>query len=112
MPTISISELETGMVLSADATNMNGVVLLKQGTTIEEKHLGILKTWGISQVDVEGDDNQETIQEIINANPQLAAQAEALAEERFYHVDKKHPLFKALIDHWKIKYICKEAGQK
>ncbi len=100
------------MVLTADAVNMKGVVLLKQGTTLTEKHLNILKTWGVTQVETAGDESHTSVQELIGANPEILERANNEAAQLFRHVDKTHPLFVELIKHWKEQYIFREAGKK
>jgi len=100
------------MVLAADTSNMNGVVLLKQGTTLTEKHIKILKTWGITQVEIEGEESDTSLQEILDAHPEFVSQACHEASQLFLHVDQTHPLFVELIKHWKEQYIYREAGKK
>jgi len=54
---VALGDVEAGMVLREPAVNHQGQVLLPKGASIAEKHLRILKTWGVLTVDVEGDED-------------------------------------------------------
>ena len=56
MGKINVSQLKPGMVLSGPAKTPNGYTLLPTGTTVIERHIGILKTWGVVHVEVAGDE--------------------------------------------------------
>jgi hypothetical protein len=42
------------MTLAADVKNKHGNIMIKQGMTLTEKHIMLLKAWGIAEADVEG----------------------------------------------------------
>lgn len=111
MPKISIKEVAPEMVLSADVTNRNGMVLLKSGITITEKQINVLKTWGITHVEIEGSDQSPQTQELISAHPEYHEEAERRAAELFVHADGSHPLFQALLPLWKKQYILNRIKQ-
>lgn len=54
MGNISVDFLESGMELAADVRAPNGMVLLGEGATITERHIGILKSWEVIQVEIKG----------------------------------------------------------
>lgn len=49
---ISLDEIQSGMQLAGNIINKYGHVLLGENLIIEEKHIGVLKTWGIKSVDI------------------------------------------------------------
>ncbi len=56
---IGIDQLNQGMVLADDVKDMNARLLLSKGLKIESKHIRMFKMWGISEVDVVGDHDDE-----------------------------------------------------
>jgi hypothetical protein len=52
MPSIKISQAKEGMALSSDAKNDNGQLLIKSGVTLTERHLSLLKSWGVTEIEV------------------------------------------------------------
>lgn len=105
MPKVSLKEIATGMVLAADITNRNGMVLLKQGVSISDRHINVLKTWGITHVDIEGNGNETPIDQLIAAHPEYMKEAENEAKRVFVHADTSHPLFQVLIPHWQQRRV-------
>lgn len=68
---IKLEEIVEGVILQEDVMNSQGVILLKKGLKLQEKHIKILKRWGVGSVTVSeesdlADDNRpvaEIIQE-------------------------------------------------
>jgi len=54
MGKLSVEFLESGMELADDVCDGNGMVLLGSGATISDRHIGIFKSWGVTQVDIKG----------------------------------------------------------
>jgi hypothetical protein len=50
--TIAIDEIKVGMVLSADVINPQGLVLIKKHVQLTDKHIKVLKRWGITNVTI------------------------------------------------------------
>ena len=59
MVLLSVNDLKDGMVLSTEVKNKHGNVLLKKGDTLSEKHIMLLKSWGITEADIEGVDKDQ-----------------------------------------------------
>ena len=59
MGLLSVNDLKDGMVLSTAVRNKHGNVLLKKGDTLSEKHIMLLKSWGITEADIEGIDKDQ-----------------------------------------------------
>jgi hypothetical protein len=63
MGILNINELKEGMVLAADVKNKHGNIMIRQGMTLSEKHVMLLKAWGITEADVEGADRDQLHEE-------------------------------------------------
>ena len=61
MGLVAVADLEPGMVVAKDVKDQGGRIMLRAGNEISEKHLGILKKWGIHDVDVEGHGEEERL---------------------------------------------------
>lgn len=112
MPTLSINDIEAGMILAADVNDRNGRPLLKAGTELTEKHIKIFKTWGISQLALEGDESDDPLQDILNAHPEFLSEAEGVAQSLFQHCDPQHPFIEALLPVWQARYIKQRANHE
>ena len=97
MGLLTAADLEPGLVLAKDVTDGRGRILLRAGNALSEKHLGILKKWGIHEVDVEGhgEEDAESISED-QLDPMLLEQAKEKVSDLFRHTDRKHPFIKDL----------------
>ena len=54
MGTLNIKDIQEGMELEEDIVNFNGVVLLKAGSILSEKHLTAIRAWGITEANIKG----------------------------------------------------------
>ena len=59
MGVLNINDLKDGMVLAEDLKNRHGAMLLAKGRTLTGKDIFTLKSWGITEADVEGIDKEE-----------------------------------------------------
>lgn len=92
MALVDIDSLEPGMKVGRDVVEASGQVLLRTGTEINEKHLRILRSWGVEQVDVEGANRTDPEEALLGrADPALLDRAQAVCNERFHHADMNHP---------------------
>lgn len=99
MGLISLINLKPGMVLHADVLEPHGKVLLTAGSTITEKHIGILRTWGISEADIENVDEDEIVQaEESEIDPKLMRLAQETGATIFRFNDQEHPAIKKLME--------------
>ena len=109
MPRISLKEIEKGMVLSGDVTSNNGNVLLKAGVELTDKHIKILKTWGVTHIEIEGEDSSTPLHEIIAAHPEYLEEANDAAKTLFRNTNIEHPFFVELIELWSQHYVKNKA---
>ncbi len=99
MKNISVSDLCEGMVLSKDAVDIRGRVILSAGNFIKDKHKNIFKSWGISKVCVEGDNKEERGKKTTDQiDPQISKVVEKEIKELYKFTDKRHPAIKELFD--------------
>ena len=56
MGLIHAKDLKKDMVLACEVSNKHGNTLLEKGETLSEKHIMLLKSWGITEADIEGFD--------------------------------------------------------
>lgn len=84
---VATNKLTAGMELAANVMNVNDMLLLGEGTILTERHLHVLKMWGIDAVNVvggESDGGGEDEEEAIS--PAILSQAEVRVNLRFRHV--------------------------
>ncbi len=104
MPVISREQLQTGMVLADSVLNPRGQILIPEGTSIEDKHLRGLKTWGIKNVTVTPSTAPSTAEGIIDEETPLTEEEIAgFIRDFMYHNAQKyaHPLIAEIEAHAK-----------
>lgn len=98
MGKLNFDQLQAGMVLAADIVDRNNRVLLKAGIALTEKHLTVLRQWGITEADIQGVSREELdAQECLELDQDLLAHAEASYRELFQHADMHHPFNQELM---------------
>jgi hypothetical protein len=97
MGKIGIENILPGMRLEADVHDLNGNVLIGKGNELTERHIKILKMWGVLEADIAGVDREDLIaQETAQLDPELLGSAEARLHEIFKHADLEHPAIKEM----------------
>lgn len=64
MAIIPLDELQPGMTLADAARDATGRVLLAAGIEVEERHLKIMRTWGVVEVNIQGEGEAENPKDI------------------------------------------------
>ncbi len=64
MALIRVDKLKEGMVIKKDVTAPTGRFIMASGATVEPRHLKLLKSWGVVEVEVEGDDEPDAMPQI------------------------------------------------
>lgn len=54
MATINVYALKPGMVTEAAVYDQQGTMLIKAGEELSEKHIRVLKSWGVATVNIQG----------------------------------------------------------
>ena len=93
-----IDNLEVGMTLANDVHDRAGRLLLGAGVELSQKHLVVLRTWGVMEVDIVGgeDDNQGSHLPAEITQEQLDSAMAALAP-LFCNSDLHHPVMRELL---------------
>lgn len=99
MAPVQIDNLVPGMILKHKVTDRSGRMLLPEGATLEAKHFGIFRMWGVLEVEVTDEGEAETIvpspgEEV---DPELMRQASEEVSRIFAHNDPTHPAIRELI---------------
>jgi hypothetical protein len=95
MPIISIRQLISGMVLAAPVMNFLGNTLLKSDTTISEKHIITLKSWGVKSVTIIGESREDSSDHLPVENSQ---QSQAYGLERMFSTVKDQPIMQLIYE--------------
>lgn len=97
MAIINLDYLRPGMILNSDVKDINGHLLLTSKTEITEKHLHVLRAWGITEVDVKGI-TKEDVETMItrDIDPVVLERAEDELSRIFRHTDRLHPAMKEI----------------
>lgn len=111
MGRLNLAEIQAGMVLAADVLDRNGRVLLKTGLSINDKHLKILKQWGIIDADIQGVSREEiTAAGVQHLDQEALARAEERLGDIFRHTDREHPFTKELFRLSVLRHMNQSAG--
>ena len=98
MGKIPTDNLIPGMVLASDVRDRSGRLLLRGGTELNDRHLYILRTWGILEAEVAGAEEDLESPELANAiAPELWSAIEGEITPLFHHADLSHPAVKELL---------------
>lgn len=99
MALVLIDNLVPGMVVKRCVKDRSGRLLLTEGTALEAKHLGILRMWGVMEVEVSAEAEPETDQPAPEDDLDADALERAAREVAgiFAHNDPEHPCIRELI---------------
>jgi hypothetical protein len=97
MGIILLEDIQPGMILNNNLKDRSGRILLGEGTEITEKHLRILKMWGVLEADIQGVERESVMQKVnIPFDPALQEEVETELNQQFRHTDRQHPLISEL----------------
>ena len=97
MGLINIDDIRPGMRLASSVTDQRGRVLLVPGCEITEKHLRILRMWGIIEADIQGVEKVDAAAKALTEiDPVVLKQAEDSARQLFARTDLDHPAVQEL----------------
>jgi len=92
LATIDVSQAQAGMVLAADVLDQRGRLLVPAGKELSEKHVRALPAWGVTRLEVDGDD----VAGVAEVEPWAREEATAEIDRIFSRVNRDHPLMAAL----------------
>jgi hypothetical protein len=95
---VTLDNLTPLMVLGADVRDRSGRLLLGAGTEVTERHLHILRTWGVVEVEIVGIEDGCTDTETLETlDQELLESIERTITPIFYHTDRDHPAIRELM---------------
>ncbi len=97
MAILKIDKLTPGMVLAENIRSKTGRLLISQGVELTEQNLLVMRTWGIKEVQVTIENNDNSVED---CSPEATAKLEkALNGLRplFRDIDLNHPAIKELL---------------
>ena len=90
-----INDLKPGMILEEEVRDINGRLLLKKDKKIQSSHLRIFKIWGVTEVNIQGNNGNKKP----SASPASPERVEKIHEDTkniFRFVDLEHPAIKEI----------------
>lgn len=96
MGRVRIDQIEAGMVTSDVVRDGKGRVLLGAGMEITEKHLRMIKTWGVSALQIEGVNDVSDDVAAPEVTDDHVDAAEDTVAHLFKHAGQKNPLLRRL----------------
>ncbi len=100
MGKLSVNAIKPGMVLESEVKDRNGRMLLGTGTLLNEKHLRILKIWGVEEADIKGvSGDSAAVDEAFpeDLDQDVLDRAEDFVRQRFVGSDLNYPPVRELI---------------
>ncbi len=91
MGLLRVDELEVGMTLADDLHGSNGRLLLPKGSVLEDKHLRIMKIWGVNEVRVDGVEPESLTSSLDAMDEELRRRSREYADTLFQFCDLDHP---------------------
>jgi hypothetical protein len=85
------------MVLVEGVTDLKGRLLIPAGKELTERYLESLPMWGVTTIDVEGDDTGAEESGVESAEPWAVEKATEFVEEHFQLSNPSHPVIAALM---------------
>ncbi len=97
MGLINITALKEGMVLAEDVRDRNGRFIAASATALTDKHIRILKMWGVVEANIQGVTKEEVEQQLTeDIDSATLEAAEKLTRDRFALNDIEHPAVREL----------------
>lgn len=96
MPFISVADAQAGMVLASDVTDRRGRLLIPAGRDLDDKHLQALRMWGITAVEVDGEDPAAGGESALD--PVHLGRAREILSDRLRNLPMDHPLVLTLVE--------------
>ena len=98
MALIPVERAQIGMVLAEAVTDLRGRLLIPAGKELTERYIDSLPMWGVTHVEVEGDDTGAEDESMESAEPWAISKAMELVDAHFILANRSHPIMKELAD--------------
>lgn len=96
MTTVTIDQVRPGMVTNIEVRDRSGRLLLGKGAEVEDRHIRLFRSWGVSGIEVCDTAAPQDAAEEAAFDPQILKRAESLVRERFQHLTMNHPAIREL----------------
>ena len=97
MGKVNIANLREGMVLADNLVDTTGRCLLTQGSVVQMRHIHIMKSWGITEADVEGvDQEQAASSAMAEIDPELIKKCEDYIAPFFNRSNQEHEVMQEI----------------
>lgn len=107
-----ISGLIGGMTFAQDVVDTQGRTLIARGTDVTQKHIRILKTWGIEHVLVTPPETPpDSTTSDGNAETVFRQELQQMLDQRFALADREHPAVNAIYNIC-LQHALKRIGSK
>ncbi len=107
---VPLPEVTAGMILAADISNEFGNLLLKKDTALNDRHIKILKTWGIEQVKITNGQPEEPPAPTAPVSAEKCEENRAAITAAFAWSDSSHPVVQLIMDYCLSKGIKPSGG--
>ncbi len=94
MALISTEEVQVGMTLEKDVKNSHGQVLIRSGMELKDRHLTLIRSWGVTEVVVRGEEKPKS--ETLDVTPEAYSWAESVLKFRFSKVSLADPVMQEI----------------
>ncbi len=107
MPQIRLDQLTEDMVAASDIKNMDGMLLVPTGSALTPRQIGILRSWGISHVDVLGAQAGEVPDDpLLRLSPEEVGRMTAELKSCFWNFDDANP-----VQHRVFQYVLRRQAR-
>jgi hypothetical protein len=90
---VKSEQLQPGMVISRDVKNIDGMLLLPSGCELSERHIDILMTWGVAEIEIEASEEMaQSHDPLAQLPPEVLAQLTSSLRARFWKPDDFGPV--------------------
>jgi hypothetical protein len=93
MPKVKLDNLNEGMVTAAEIRNSDDMLLIPSGCELTARHIRVLKTWGIPEIQVEAcGEAEDPSNPLLKLSPEQVAAIESEMRARFWRFDEANPV--------------------
>jgi hypothetical protein len=93
MPKVKLDQLKEGMVVEQDVRNLDDMLILPAGFVLTERHISLLQSWGVSEVNVEAAGEEEAPSDpLALLPPETLARLTQETQARFWKYDAANPV--------------------
>ena len=107
MAKLAVNNLKVGMVTLSEVLDQNGHTLIRPSEELSEKHITLLKMWGVIEIDVKYSKQEVNIDILLAKYPaNLVQHAIDLAAERFKFFNPESKITHLLKSHFIEKQLA------